>query len=105
MIWLAWNRRLSLLRQLVWLPGLVLFALVAVPWFAAMQARFPDFLNYFFVYNQFQRFTESGFNNPMPFWFYRAGRSDPDPALGLLAARGLEGRTIRKPKTGQASAP
>ncbi len=69
-IWLAWNRRLSLLRQLVWLPGLLLFALVAVPWFAAMQARFPEFLNYFFVYNHFQRFTESGFNNPMPFWFY-----------------------------------
>ena len=46
------------------------FALVAVPWFAAMQMRFPDFLNYFFVYNHFQRFTESGFNNPMPFWFY-----------------------------------
>ena len=69
-IWLAWNRRLNLLRQLVWLPGLVLFSLVAVPWFAAMQMRFPDFLNYFFVYNHFQRFTESGFNNPMPFWFY-----------------------------------
>jgi 4-amino-4-deoxy-L-arabinose transferase-like glycosyltransferase len=69
-IWLAWNRRLSLLRQLIWLPGLALFALVAVPWFAAMQARFPEFLNYFFVYNHFQRFTESGFNNPMPFWFY-----------------------------------
>lgn len=69
-IWLAWNRRLILLRQLIWLPGLFLFALVAVPWFAAMQARFPDFLNYFFVYNHFQRFTESGFNNPMPFWFY-----------------------------------
>ncbi len=69
-IWLAWSRRLSLLRRLVWLPGLALFALIAVPWFAAMQARFPDFLNYFFVYNHFQRFTESGFNNPMPFWFY-----------------------------------
>jgi 4-amino-4-deoxy-L-arabinose transferase-like glycosyltransferase len=70
LIWLGWNRRLALLRQLVWLPGLALFALIAVPWFVAMQARFPDFLNYFFVYNHFRRFTESGFNNPMPFWFY-----------------------------------
>jgi len=69
-IWLAWSRRFNLLRHLIWLPGLVLFALIAVPWFAAMQAHFPDFLNYFFVYNHFQRFTESGFNNPMPFWFY-----------------------------------
>ena len=35
-----------------------------------MQVRFPDFLSYFFVYNHFQRFTGTGFNNPMPFWFY-----------------------------------
>ena len=68
--WLAWNRRLALLRPLLWLPGLALFALVALPWFVAMQARFPEFLNYFFVYQQFQRFAAGGFNNPMPFWFY-----------------------------------
>jgi 4-amino-4-deoxy-L-arabinose transferase-like glycosyltransferase len=69
-VWLAWSRRLALLSQLIWLPGLALFALVAVPWFVAMQMRFPDFLHYFFVYQHFQRFTESGFNNPQPFWFY-----------------------------------
>lgn len=68
--WLAWNRRLALMRVLVWLPGLAVFLLVAAPWFVAMQLRFPDFLNYFFVYNHFQRFAEAGFNNPMPFWFY-----------------------------------
>jgi len=68
--WLAWNRRLVLMRKLVWLPGLAIFMLVGVPWFAAMQVAFPDFLNYFFVYNHFQRFAEGGFNNPMPFWFY-----------------------------------
>lgn len=69
-VWLAWNGRLLRLRKLIWLPGIALLALVSVPWFAAMQARFPDFLNYFFVYNHFQRFAEGGFNNPMPFWFY-----------------------------------
>lgn len=68
--WLAWNRRLVLLRQLVWVPGLIVFLVVAAPWVIAMQVRFPEFLNYFFVYNQFQRFAESGFNNPLPFWFY-----------------------------------
>jgi 4-amino-4-deoxy-L-arabinose transferase-like glycosyltransferase len=68
--WLVWNRRLVLLRKLVWLPGLGVFLLAAAPWFVAMQMRFPDFLDYFFVYNQIQRFAEGGFNNPMPFWFY-----------------------------------
>lgn len=70
--WLAWNGRLGLLGKLLWLPGLVLFLAVSAPWFVAMQMRFPDFLHYFFVYQQFQRFAEGGFNNPMPFWFYPA---------------------------------
>lgn len=69
-VWLAWNRRLPLLRQLLWIPGLIAFLLAGAPWFVAMQARFPDFLHYFFIYHQFQRFAEGGFNNPMPFWFY-----------------------------------
>ncbi|WP_256646240.1 ArnT family glycosyltransferase [Thermomonas paludicola] len=63
--WRTWLRLLSL-------PGLVLFALVAAPWFIAMQQRFPEFLHYFFVVQHFQRFAESGFNNVQPFWFYPA---------------------------------
>ncbi len=69
-VWLAWTRRLPLLRQLIWLPGLVIFLLVGWPWFVAVQERFPGFLHYFFVYNHFERFAEGGFNNAEPFWFY-----------------------------------
>jgi len=77
--WLAWNRRLAQLRELLWLPGLALFALVAVPWFAALQARYPGFFHYFFVYQQFQRYAAAGYNNPQPFWFYV-----PIVAVGML---------------------
>lgn len=63
--WRTWLRLLSL-------PGLALFALVAAPWFIAMQQRFPEFLHYFFVVQHFQRFAETGFNNVQPFWFYPA---------------------------------
>jgi 4-amino-4-deoxy-L-arabinose transferase-like glycosyltransferase len=50
----------------------LLFAAIAVPWFAAMQARYPGFLDYFFVVQHFKRFAAAGFNNVMPFWFYPA---------------------------------
>ena len=43
---------------------------MAVPWFVLMQARYPGFYDYFFVYQHFQRFAASGFNNAQPFWFY-----------------------------------
>jgi len=43
---------------------------IAAPWFVAMQVRYPEFLDYFFVVQHFQRFAGSGFNNVRPFWFY-----------------------------------
>lgn len=60
-------------RRVVWLisvPGLLLFAAVAAPWFVLMQRLYPDFFHYFFVYQHFQRFTQTGFNNAHPIWFY-----------------------------------
>ncbi|CAM3752134.1 ArnT family glycosyltransferase [Bordetella tumulicola] len=69
-LWLVLTRRWYGLRVLLWLPALVLFGLVAVPWFWLMQQQFPDFFHYFFVYQHFERFAQSGFNNAQPFWFY-----------------------------------
>lgn len=68
--WLILSRRWHGFRVLLWLPALLMFALVAVPWFWMMQARFPGFFHYFFVYQHFERFAQSGFNNAQPFWFY-----------------------------------
>jgi hypothetical protein len=48
----------------------LLFLLIAVPWFAEMQRRYPSFLEYFVVHHHLQRFAQSGFNNEHAFWFY-----------------------------------
>lgn len=70
LIWLVWRRSWRGLGALLWLPALLVFAAVAVPWFVLMQLRFPGFYDYFFVYQHFHRFAASGFNNAQPFWFY-----------------------------------
>jgi 4-amino-4-deoxy-L-arabinose transferase-like glycosyltransferase len=72
LVWLVVLRRWRVVRALIWWPGLLLFLLLAAPWFMAMQASFPDFLNYFFVVQHFKRFAGAGFNNVQPFWFYPA---------------------------------
>ena len=69
-MWLLTLRRWRVLRALAWGPGVLLFVLLAAPWFVAMQARYPDFLDYFFVVQHFKRFAEGGFNNVQPVWFY-----------------------------------
>lgn len=72
LVWLGATRRWRILLRLTSLAGVVLFLLLAAPWFMAMQWKFPDFLNYFFVVQHFQRFAAGGFNNPQPVWFYPA---------------------------------
>ena len=68
--WLLLRRRWRTLRSLVSVPGILVFLAVAAPWFIAMQLRFADFLNYFFVVQHFKRYAVGGFNNVQPPWFY-----------------------------------
>lgn len=68
--WLLLRRDWRGMRALLWAPALLAFAVVAVPWFWLMQVKFPGFYHYFFVYQHFERFAQSGFNNAQPFWFY-----------------------------------
>jgi 4-amino-4-deoxy-L-arabinose transferase-like glycosyltransferase len=70
--WLLLRRRWRVLVRLLWWPGAAIFLLLAAPWFIAMQWRFTDFLNYFFVVQHFKRFAQGGFNNIQPFWFFPA---------------------------------
>lgn len=68
--WIAMTGRWKSLRVLVYPPAIAVFLLIGLPWFVLMQVRYPGFFNYFFIYQQFDRFAEAGFNNVQPFWFY-----------------------------------
>ncbi len=69
-LWLLWLGQWRVLLRMLSLPGLAIFAVVGLPWFFLVEERFSGLFHYFFIYQHFQRFTESGFNNPHPFWFY-----------------------------------
>ena len=86
--WLLLTKRWRKLGVLLWPPAIVAFVAVTLPWFWAMQAKFPEFFNYFFIHQQFERFVSKGFNNPQPVWFYLPvlfGMTLPW-SLGLLVA-------------------
>ncbi|HEY2190127.1 MAG TPA: glycosyltransferase family 39 protein [Caldimonas sp.] len=69
-IWLVASGRWRTIPRLLSPLGLAVFLLVAAPWFVAVQQRYPEFAHYFFIHQHFERFTESGFNNPQPWWFF-----------------------------------
>ena len=70
--WLLVTRRARLILPMISGLALAAFFVITLPWFIALQWRFPGFLDYFFVVQQVKRFAETGFNNARPFWFYPA---------------------------------
>lgn len=68
--WLMARRSWPSLRLLISPTGWMVFLLVALPWFAWMQYSYPGFFDYFVIHHHVQRFSQTGFNNQMPFWFY-----------------------------------
>ena len=69
-VWLVISGQARTILRLVSPLGLAMFALIVLPWFIAVQQRYPGFARYFFVYHHFERFTASGFNNAQPWWFF-----------------------------------
>ena len=63
------NRNWQLLLDRRWLPGAVLFLVLAAPWFILMQEKNPDFLRYFFINENLLRFLVHNYGDK-----YGAGR-------------------------------
>ena len=70
--WLVARGRWTQVFRLLHPAGLLVFALVALPWFVTMQYRYPGFFDYFVMEQHFRRFALSTFNNVQPFWFFLA---------------------------------
>ncbi|PZP32870.1 MAG: glycosyl transferase [Roseateles depolymerans] len=70
--WLIVRRRWADLGRALHPLGLALFALIALPWFLAMQQQFPAFFDYFVMEQHVRRYTQTHFNNVQPFWFFFA---------------------------------
>ena len=70
--WLLAQRRRRDMLRLLHPPGIVLAVLVVLPWMWAMQTRYPGFFDYFIVEQHFRRYAGATFNNQQPFWFFVA---------------------------------
>jgi len=59
----------TILRTL-WIPGIVVYLAVALPWYIAVQLRNPEFFRVFILEHNFARFSENIYHHHQPFWFY-----------------------------------
>ncbi len=71
-IYAAIERDLAVIRSAFTLPGIVVFLLLAVPWFVLVQRANPEFFDLFFVQEHFRRYLEPGHNRPGRWWYFIA---------------------------------
>ena len=56
-LWTLFNKRWKDLKYHAWVTGGAAFLLIVIPWFYLMQQRDPGFMEYFFINENFKRFT------------------------------------------------
>jgi len=61
--WKTW-RRLHLLS------GMLIFLIIAAPWFVLVSMRNPEFLNFFFIHEHLQRFTQDDHSRTGPIYYF-----------------------------------
>ena len=72
-------RELRLVLKTLWLPGILLFCGIALPWYFAVQMRNPQFFREFILEQNLGRFSHNIYHHVEPFWYYL-----PVTALALV---------------------
>ncbi len=54
----------------LWIPGTLLYFLVMLPWYVAVQLRNPEFFRVFILEHNLARFSQDAYHHRQPFWFY-----------------------------------
>ena len=64
------TQELRLIARTLWVPGILLFCAVALPWYAAVQMRNPQFFREFILQHNLARFSSDLYHHRQPFWYY-----------------------------------
>ena len=67
-IYAAASREYRLISGTLWLPGILLFSVVALPWYIAVQVRNPEFYRVFILEHNVARFGSNLYHHKEPFW-------------------------------------
>lgn len=64
------TRRWDIVRSALYLPGIILFAVLSLPWFAAVCLVNGDFFYFFFIQEHFLRYATTMHGRYEPAWFF-----------------------------------
>ncbi|PYX08914.1 MAG: dolichyl-phosphate-mannose--protein mannosyltransferase [Acidobacteria bacterium] len=72
-------RNIAAVVRTLWVPGIVLYFAVTLPWYVTVQVRNPEFFHVFFLQHNLARFATNLFHHAEPVWYFV-----PVLLLGLL---------------------
>jgi len=64
------RRDLAIWKRLYFWPGLALFLLISAPWFVMVSIANPEFPEFFFIHEHFERFLSKGHQRVEPWWYF-----------------------------------
>jgi 4-amino-4-deoxy-L-arabinose transferase-like glycosyltransferase len=64
------TRDTRLILRTLWLPGILVFCAVVLPWYVAVQIRNPEFFRIFILEHNFARFGSNLYRHKEAFWYY-----------------------------------
>src|SRR5512143_750042 len=65
----VFNRDIKIWKRMHWVSGLLVFFLIATPWFVLVMRANPEFFHFFFIHEHFERFTTKVHGRFQP-WYY-----------------------------------
>ena len=65
----VFNRDIRIWTRMYWLSGLLVFFLIATPWFVLVMRANPEFFHFFFIHEHLERFTTKVHGRFQP-WYY-----------------------------------
>jgi 4-amino-4-deoxy-L-arabinose transferase-like glycosyltransferase len=71
-LFVALRREWSLFRRTIWLPGVILYMVMVLPWYIAVQRRNPSFIRQFILEHNLERFATNRYQHHQPIWYYVA---------------------------------
>jgi 4-amino-4-deoxy-L-arabinose transferase-like glycosyltransferase len=64
------KRDCGVLRKTLWVPGILLFCALTLPWHIAVQTRNSEFFRIFILQHNLARFGTNLYHHKEPFWYY-----------------------------------
>jgi len=71
-LFLGLRKEWAALRRTIWIPGILLYLVMVLPWYLEVQRRNPTFYRQFFLEHNLERFATNRYQHHQPFWYYLA---------------------------------